>query len=160
MFKTVKLKSLLLFVTILGSMSVFSQGQDSVLSKQTETVSDVELGKFADVYVTLQIQNQEAQQEMLLVVENVGLPRDRFNAIQKSSMENEEVEATDEEIKMHASATAKIEELQPKFKEKATQGIESSGLTVERFEKLVSEIEKDKALQQRLRILVMEKQEN
>ena len=159
MFKTAKLKSLLLTIAILGSFSVFSQEQDSVLSKDyKEEVSDTELGKFADAYLNLQLENQEAQQELMALIEEEGLPIDRFNAIQKSNMEKTEVEATEAEIQMHASVTAKIKELQPKFEAQAMQSIEASGLSVQEFEKLVALIQQDPALQQRLQTMVMEKQ--
>ncbi|MGB3344150.1 MAG: DUF4168 domain-containing protein [Aequorivita sp.] len=150
MSKTVKLKTLLLFVTILGSLSVFSQ--------EEEKVSDDELSKFADAYINLQIQNQEAQEEMMAIIEKEGLALDRFNAIQKSSIENTEVEASDSEIKMHANITAKIKELQPGLVAKAKEGIESFGLTVEEFEKMVAAIQEDRALQQRLQTMVLQKQ--
>lgn len=159
MFKTAKLKSLLLTIAILGSFSVFSQEQDSVLSKQyKEEVSDTELSKFADSYVNLQLVNQEAQEELMALIEDEGLPIDRFNAIQKSNMEKTEVDATQAEIEMHASVTAKIKELQPKFEAKAMQSIEASGLSVEEFEKLVAVIQQDTALQKRLQTMVMQKQ--
>ncbi|HLW33040.1 MAG TPA: DUF4168 domain-containing protein [Aequorivita sp.] len=150
MFKNVKLKTLLLFVAILGSLSVFSQ--------EEEKVSDVELDKFAVAYINLQAQNQEAQEELMAIIEKEGLPLDRFNAIQKSNMENTKVEASDSEIKMHANITAKIKELQPTLEAKAMEGIKSSGLTVEQFEEMVAVIQQDQALQQRLQTMVLQKQ--
>src|SRR5690554_6408702 len=150
MFKNVKLKTLLLFVAILGSLSVFSQ--------EEEKVSDVELDKFAVAYINLQAQNQEAQEELMAIIEKEGLPLDRFNAIQKSNMENTKVEASDSEIKMHAKITVKIQELQPTLEAKAMEGIKSSGLTVEQFEEMVAVIQQDQALQQRLQTMVLQKQ--
>jgi|26BtaG_2_1085354.scaffolds.fasta_scaffold00015_81 hypothetical protein len=152
MFKSVRIKSLFLFVGILGSLTLSAQSQD---------VSDTELAQFADAYIKVQMQNQEAQKEMMTIIEGEGLEVERFSEIQQSSMDpNQKSDATAEEMKKHGSAIAKIEQLQPELEKKAVKEIESSGITIERFESLASVIQQDQGLQQRLQTILMERQQN
>ena len=150
MFKSLKLKSLFLFVTILGSASSFAQENE---------VSDAELSKFADAYINIQMQNQEAQQEMMTIIQDEGLKVERFSEIEEAAMDpNKTSDATDAEIKMHANATAKMEKMQPMLEQRAVEGIESKGLTFERFQELAAVIQQDQGLQQRLQGILMKNQ--
>lgn len=150
MFKSVKLKSVFLFVAMMGTFGLFAQENE---------VSDVELTKFANAYQEMQVQNQEAQQEMVKIIEAEGMDVQRFSTIQQASMDpNQEVEATAEEMKMHDKAIAKMQEMQPELEKKATEKIVATGLTMERFEALAAVIQKDQALQQRLQTILMKNQ--
>ncbi|QAA81476.1 DUF4168 domain-containing protein [Aequorivita sp. H23M31] len=150
MFKSLKIKSLFLFVAVLGSAGVFAQDKD---------ISDSELNKFADAYINVQMQNQEAQQEMISIIEGEGLKIERFGEIQQASMDpNQTNDATPEEMKMHDAAVAKMEKLQPQLEQKAKAGIESKGMTFERFQELATVIQQDQALQQRLQAILMKHQ--
>lgn len=151
MFRSLKIKSLFLFMTILGTATVSAQ----------EDVSDKELGQFADAYVKVQMQNQEAQQQMMTVIEEEGLKVERFSEIQEAEMDpNKTSDASAEEKKMHASAMAKIEEMQPALEKKAVEGIESTGITIERYQSLAAVIQNEKSLQQRLQTIMVERQGN
>lgn len=151
MFRSLKIKSLFLFMTILGTATVSAQ----------EDVSDKELGQFADAYVKVQMQNQEAQQQMMTVIEEEGLKVERFSEIQEAEMDpNKTSDASAEEKKMHASAMAKIEEMQPELEKKAVEGIESTGITIERYQSLAAVIQNEKSLQQRLQTIMVERQGN
>lgn|SRR5690554_887629 len=151
MLKSVKLKSVFLFVTMLGTFGLFAQDNQ---------VSEAELTKFANAYIELQVQNQTAQQKMVQIIEAEGIEVQRFSAIQQASMNPElKVEATDEEIKMHQSAIEKIQKLQPELEKEASQRIIATGLTMERFEALAGLIQNDKSLQQRVEAILMKSQE-
>lgn len=150
MFKSVKLRSVFLFVAIMGTFGLFAQENE---------ISDVELTQFADAYQEMQIQNQEAQQEMVKIIEDEGMDVQRFSTIQQASMDpNQEVEATDAEMKMHDNAIAKMQKMQPEMEKKASEKIVTTGLTMERFEALAAVIQKDQALQQRLQTILMKNQ--
>lgn len=152
MFRSAEIKSLFLFVSILGAFAV---------SAQEKEVSDVELAQFADAYVKIQVQNQEAQQEMMAIVVDEGLELERFGAIQEASMTpGQTTDATKDEMKKHASAMAKIEKLQPELEKKAIEEVESTGISLERFEALAAVIQQDQGLQQRLQNILMERQQN
>ncbi len=107
------------------------------------------------------MQNQEAQMEMMTIIEAEGLEVQRFSEIQETSMDpSQKSDATAEEMKKHGSAIAKIEQLQPELERKAVAQIESSGISIERFESLASVIQQDQGLQQRLQTILMERQQN
>ncbi len=147
MFKSVKLRSVFLFVALMGTFGLFAQDNE---------VSDVELTQFANAYQEMQIQNQEAQQVMVKIIEDEGMDVQRFSTIQQASMApNQEIEATDAEMKMHDSAIAKMQKLQPEIEKKVSEKIIATGLTMERFEALAAVIQKDQALQQRLQTILM-----
>lgn len=152
MFKSVKIKSLFLFVAILGSFS---------LSAQESDVSDTELSQFADAYVKVQMQNQVAQQEMMAIIEDKGLEVERFGAIQEAAMDPEKKsDATADEMKKHASAISKMEKLQPELEKKAINEIESTGISIDRYKTLASAIQKERSLQERLQAILVKRQGN
>ena len=131
------------------------------VSAQTQEVSDAELGQFADAYVKVQMQNQMAQQQMITVIEDEGLKVERFSEIQEAEMDpNKTADASEDELKKHASAMAKIEEMQPAMEKKAMADIESAGISLERYQSLAAEIQNEKSLQQRLQTILMERQGN
>lgn len=150
MLKSVKLRSVFLFVAMMGTFGIYAQEQE---------VSDTELTQFANAYQEMQVQNQEAQQEMVKIIEAEGMDVQRFSAIQQASMDpNQDIEVTDSEKKMHENAISKMKEMQPEIEKKATEKIIATGLTMERFEAIAAVIQKDQGLQQRLQSILMKTQ--
>lgn len=147
MLKSVKIKSLFLFIALMGTIA---------LSAQQKNVTDAELTTFAKAYQDLQVQNQKAQEEMVKIVQAEGMDVERFSAIQKASMDpNVKADATDAEMKMHDNAMAKIKKIQPELEKEATEKITAAGMTMESFEALAAVIQKDQSLQQRLQTILM-----
>lgn len=152
MIKTLKLKSVLVLFALIGSATMFAQEQE---------VTDTELTQFANAYVKMQMQNQEAQQKVMKLIQDKGLALERFNEIQQASMDpNTTVDATAEEMKQHAEITAEIEKMQPKMEEQAIKGIESTGISLDQYQALGAAIQKDEALQKRLQDILMKAQGN
>lgn len=152
MFKSMKIKSILAVITIFGSLSLSAQGQN---------ISDTELGQFADAYIKVQIQNQVAQQEMMTIIEDEGLKVERFSEIQQAKMDpNKKVDATADEIKKHANAITKMEEIQPALEKKAVGEIESTGISIDRYKSLATAIQGERGLQERLQTILVERQED
>lgn len=150
MFKSIKIKALFMFVAVFGAAGAYAQ---------TNEVSDSELNKFADAYINIQMQNQEAQQEMMTVIQQEGLEVERFNEIQQAVMDpNAKNDATEDEMKKHAKVTAKFEQMQPELERRAKEGIESKGLTFERFQQLATVIQNDVNLQQKLQGILLKHQ--
>lgn len=147
MFKSVKIKSVFLFVAMMGTFSLFAQ---------ENKISDAELTQFANAYQEMQVQNQEAQNEMVKIIEAEGMDVQRFSAIQQASMDsNQDVDVSEAEIKMHENAIAKMQKMQPELEKQAMEKIVATGLTMERFEALAAVIQKDQGLQQRLQTILM-----
>lgn len=150
MFTSKKLRNLFLGIGLLAGVGLFAQNQE---------VSDTELTQFADAYVQVQQQNQEAQMAMVKLIENEGLEVERFSMIQQASMDpSQPVDATEEEIQKHDAVIEKIEELQPDFEKRAIESIESTGISFERFQTLAAAIQQDQSLQERLQNILMESQ--
>lgn len=150
MFKSVRLKSLFFFVAIASSLG---------LNAQESKVTDAELTKFANAYQKVQMQNQEAQKEMMAAIQDEGLELKRFNEIQQASMDpKQKSDATDAEIKKHKNATDKIEKMRPALEKKATDAIKSTGMTLEKYQEIASAIQQDQSLQQRLQKIMMQNQ--
>ena len=152
MFKSTRIKSLLFFVTILGSLSISAQEQE---------ISDNDLGQFADAYIKVQMQNQVAQQEMMTIIEDEGLKVERFSEIQEAAIDpSKDVDATSDEMKKHSNAIAKMEKMQPTLEKKAVDVIESSGITLDRYKSLATAIQGEKELQERLQTILVERQKD
>lgn len=150
MFKSVRVKSVFLFVALLGTIGLSAQGT---------SVSDAELTKFATAYQKLQIQQQVTQQTMMKAIEEEGIEVKRFSEIQQASMDpNKEVEATKEEMELHKKALSKIEKMQPELEKKINEEITSTGMTMEQFEALAKEIQQDRSLQERLQAIMVKSQ--
>ncbi len=149
MFKSKKIANFLFFFTVLGSTAVFAQ----TLPQQQEQieVSDTELDKFATAYQGIQVVNQEAQQKMIKTVEDEGFNVQRFNEIHQASITpDQEVDASNEELKKHKKVIGKIEGMQESFQKDMEEVIENEGLTIERYEQVAIALQTDKELQQRL----------
>jgi|SRR5699024_2581993 len=148
MFKSVKLRTLFFsFMLLSGSATLFAQD-----------ISDTQLAQFADAYINVQMQNQEAQQEMIAIIEKEGLEVERFSQIQEASMNpNQQSDATPDEMKKHASAMAKLDEMQPKLEKKAIEGIEATGISLEQYQSIASAVQQDQELQQKLQTILMER---
>ena len=83
---------------------------------------------------------------------------DRFGEIEKAAAGNQKSDATEAEMKIHDSAIAKIELMQPELERKAKEGIESKGLTLDRFQELAAVIQQDQGLQERLQNIFIKNQ--
>ncbi|OEI81090.1 hypothetical protein AST99_05360 [Formosa algae] len=148
MIKSLKTSVLLLFICV-----------STTLMAQEQSVSDEQLGQFADAYAVVQMQNQKSQQEMIAVVEEEGLDIARFNEIQKAMMDpNQESDATAAELEKHGKVTSKFEQMQPEMEKNTIASIESAGISLEDFESLAAKIQQDESLQQRLQAIFVKRQ--
>lgn len=151
MFKTSKIRTLFLsFTFFIGSIGLFAQVQ--------QDISDVQLAQFADAYINMQKENQEAQSQIMTMIEAEGLEVDRFSQIQQAANDPSlESDATPEEVKKHASIMAKIEGMQDHFEQRAIAGIEASGITMEEYQEIASALQQDQTLVTKLQAILMEK---
>ncbi|MEH6682592.1 MAG: DUF4168 domain-containing protein [Sediminicola sp.] len=114
-------------------------------------VNDDELAKFAKAYQGIQMVNQEAQKEMIQVVEDKQFEIQRFNEIHQATLDpTKKVEGvTSEEKENYTKVVKEIEGLQPQFQKKMEEAITAQDLTVERYEKLAMALQSDVTLQTR-----------
>lgn len=124
-----------------------------------DNISDEELDKFADAVMAVQINNQQAQQEMIAIIQDEGLEIDRFVELQEAA-ENPEIDskATEKEIEQFNTSIEKIDKIQPELEKRAEEGIKTAGLSTDRFQELAAMVQQDETLQQRFQTLIMKKQ--
>ena len=153
---------LVLAGALIGGMGLTVQAQETTAPATTTAATDVstaELNKFADAFKEVQVENQTAQQEMMGIIKDKGLDVQRFNEIQKSTMDpNSKIEVTDEELKMHAAIVGELEKMQPELETKMEAIIEDSGLTLDRYKAVAMALQNDKSLQQKFQSILMKKQ--
>lgn len=159
MFKSKKIASLFLFGALLGGTALSAQTMPAPQQQQqTVEVNDEQLSKFADAFMSLQVINQEAQQKMAQVVQDGGLEIERFNQIYQSSMDPQAagVEATAEEQAQYAEIVSGIEKLQISVQADMEKAIASNGISTEEYERILTGLQSDTELQERLRAHLQE----
>ncbi len=153
MLKMKKFASFLLFFTILGTVAASAQiSQPQPQQQQKVEVSDGELEKFANAFQGIRMITQQAQQEMMTVVQQSGMNVEKFNKIQQASMNPETtVEATAEEKAKHKEIAAELEDMQMGYQEQMQEVIEEQDLTLQRYEQIAMGLQNDPELQERLK---------
>lgn len=149
-----RIKSLLIMFVMMGSVVSFAQ-----TTKAADDVSDQELNQFVQSYKDVQAANNEAQQDMMKMIEDEGLDVQRFQTIQQASTDPaKEVDATKKEMAAHKKITNKIQAMQPELEKKMQGIIEDDGLTMDRYQAIAMAIQKDQTLQQKVQSKMMAQQ--
>lgn len=124
-----------------------------------QEVSPEELNKFADSFQQMQVEGQQAEQQILVVIQETGLTPERFQEIQEAAMDPEkEVEASEDELKKHELVMVEIRKMQPMLESKMKTIIADNGLTIERYQEIGQALQNSPELQQRFQELMMKKQ--
>lgn len=153
MIKLNRVAGLVMAFMMLGSTAVFAQQLPPQQQQQQQTVevSDAELEKFVAALQQIQVVSQQAQQEMMQVVENEGMEIQRFNEIHQAAMNPEvEVETTTEEEAKHKKIVGELESMQAGIQQRMEKLITDQGFTLERYEQIAMSLQSDPALQQRI----------
>lgn len=148
-----KVQALLICAGLLMAPVIYAQNTQATPQQQENQqieVSDAELEKFAQAYQGIQVANQEAQREMISVVEDHDLDVKTFNEIHQAKMENRNVTASEEDQEKHREAVTEIEAMQPEIQSNMEEIITNQGLTVERYQEIAIAMQDDPQLQQRL----------
>lgn len=149
-----KFFSSILFVFAIGTASVMAQNPTMPQQEKIE-VSDAELNQFAEVFQKMRMMNQEAQRDMMAVVQEEEFELKRFNEIHMAKMDPEkEVEITAEEEKKYKAVVAELEVMQPEIQKRMQEVISESDLDMERYQQLAMALRSDTELQQRLQDLM------
>lgn len=154
MIRLNKLAGMLMVFMMLGSTAVFAQQLPQQQQQQTE-VSDADLKKFVAAVQQIQMISQQAQQEMMQVVEKGGMEVPRFNEIHEATMNPEvEVEATTEEKATHKKIIGELETMQAGVQEQMEKLIKEQGLSLEKYEQIAMQLQSNTALQQRIQQMI------
>ena len=144
---------------VISTIGIFLFTAFAVTAQTEEKVTDAQLKKFADAYMSVQKSNQAIQQEMVSAIENEGLSPERFNEIYEANMDPEkDAKATDEEMEQQKAAMTKIQEIQQSSQEKMENKLKEKGLTLKQFQDIGAQIQKNPELQQKLQAMMMQQQ--
>jgi len=146
-----------LMLGMLGTITVAAQTPQMMPQQQSGSleVSDEELKAFIDVVNTVQKINQESQTEMMAVVEDNGMTVQRFSQIAQSQQNPEAtLEVGPEEMKLYEKTLAAVEKIQLASRTEMEAAIESSPLTMERYQEIAMAAQSDMELQKRLQALM------
>lgn len=140
----------LLFIVAVGTSSLFANVNNTIATQPE--VTDAELEQFAVAFQGLRVINQKAQQEMIGIVQKEGMELKRFNEIQQATMNPEaEVKATQAEKKKHKEISVKLKKVQLDFQGQMEKTITNTGLSMQRYQEIATQLQKDPKLQERLK---------
>jgi hypothetical protein len=122
---------------------------------QRQKYNDEELKKFAKVLVDVITIQQQSQMQMIAVIEENEMSIQRFNQMMMESQEKpiEQVEGTQEEKEAFANISVEIMGIQEQMEDQLIKSIEDEGLSIERYEEILTDYQADPELQQRIRQL-------
>lgn len=118
-----------------------------------DKVSETELTNFANAYTEIQMVNEKAQTEMVKVIEDSGMEIETFNVMYQASQNPNApmpAEVSEADNKKYDAIVVKIEKLQPVFQKEMETAIADNNLTVERYQQVVTLLQTDPELQQKL----------
>ncbi|OKL40685.1 DUF4168 domain-containing protein [Pontibacter flavimaris] len=127
---------------------------------QPQNFSDADLQQFADASARLITIQQEGEKAMMGILEEEKLSVDKFNQMAQAHQQQKlsEVEATPEEMAAFNNAAQRLMEMQPTLQKDLETAIQQDGMTLEKFEQIMLAYRQDQAVQQRIDLLMQEKQ--
>lgn len=124
----------------------------STSSLMAQEITDAQFEKFVTAFQSVQQESNNAQAEMVTLIEQEGLTTQRFNEIHQASLNSDkESNATDKEKKQHQAALVKLEEMNKGLQAQMEEKIKAAGLTVEVYQKISEQIKTNPEMQEKLR---------
>jgi hypothetical protein len=140
------IKNTLLF----AFMALFGLSNGLLAQDESKNVSDEDLETFVVIYKEVQTENQKIQQKLVGTIQEEGLEINRFNEInQANANPNKEVDATDEEMAAYKKISKKVEKIQTEFQTKVKSMIEEADMTLEKYQDIYAELQKDQELKEK-----------
>ncbi|MCA1746251.1 MAG: DUF4168 domain-containing protein, partial [Bacteroidales bacterium] len=116
--------------------------------QQTSEVSNEEVKQFASSLQKAQQVNQESQQKMVGAIENEGLDVQRFNEIQQAQQDpNQDAGVSEKEMATYEAAMRQLQVIQNEAQQEMQEKIIEEGLTIERYQEIMSMVQSDVNLQ-------------
>jgi len=124
--------------------------QKKMQNQEKQQISDSTLQQFAGALKVVQAMNKDVQKEMGETVTEAGMEVERYQEIALASQNPDaEVDMTAEEQQKVKQINQDLQQLQMKVQTEMQSEITKQGLTVERYQELVTIIQSDPALMQR-----------
>lgn len=118
-----------------------------------EKISDSELTNFANAFIGIQQVNQDSQSKMVVVIEGSGMDIATFNSLYQA-LQNPNAPApegiTEEDKEKFQEVTTELKKMQPAFQKEMENIIAENNLTVDRYQQMITLVQADTELQQRL----------
>lgn len=153
---TKRLFTLLLFLAM-GTTFLKAQVQMQPQQQQKIDVSDDELKSFTVALVDVQTINQEMQPKLITIVEDEGFEIQRFAQIQQAQQNPQtKVEVSEEEIEKFNKIAPELQKIQQEAQQEMILKITESGLTIERYQLIISAVQTDMEMQQKVEKLLEE----
>jgi len=144
-FKT-KLTGIIL--TILMGTSIANLSSQET---QSSEISDAELKQFAEAYKKTQEVNQDAQEQMMKVLEAEDMSVEKYTEINNAINNPEtQTEVSDEDMAKFKKIVSKFEAIQKQSQEKMQKAIVKTGMSLERYQQIFNLVQTDPELQKRL----------
>src|SRR6056297_9091 len=159
--------SIALIAILFGAGSLFGQVQQQQQQQMPDLpassdVSDEEIEMVASAINELGPIQVEAQEKMQEAVEGEDITFERFQQMMMA-MQNpqsaDQVNITDEEMATLQTLQPTLMEIQSEADKKMVEKIESSGLTVERYQNIVMAAQQDEELRARVEALLEDEEE-
>ncbi|MCC9134835.1 DUF4168 domain-containing protein [Pontibacter silvestris] len=163
---TKKVKGIFTSTLVIAAMcfghTAFSQEtatpqQDETQQQQgDQKFTDTELEQFIEANKKATTIQKENQQEMISAIEGENLTVDRFNEIAKAHQQQktDELGATPEEMASFNKAAQQVVEMQPAAKEEVEQAVQEEGLTMEKYEEILTAFNQDPEVKTRVQQLL------
>ncbi|HLR77239.1 MAG TPA: DUF4168 domain-containing protein [Balneolaceae bacterium] len=153
-----KLKSVVLFVALMGGVSAFAQVPQQQQQDDSKTeVKDSELEQFASIYQEVMAKNQEVNQEVAKKIEDEGLTVERYQEMRKAEMDpsSDAADATADEKEKKKNIDDMVQKAQKELQEAQVDIIKKSDVSLERYQQIAMALNSDSELQQRFQKLLM-----
>ncbi len=118
--------------------------------------TDDELKSFANAVVQVISIQQQGQAQMIEKIEEEDMTVQRFNEInmQAQEMPIEQVDMTEKEAESYIVLLEEIEQIQIGLEDVLIGTIEDAGITIEKYEEIMTEYQQNPELQQRVQELM------
>ncbi|MGJ3253909.1 MAG: DUF4168 domain-containing protein [Elainellaceae cyanobacterium] len=124
---------------------------------EADPISSEEIQQFANVVPDLQAIQQTAEEQVVAVIEESGLSRERFSEIfqaQESPEMAPEADVSPEEAQSFNDAYAQIQSIETEITAQREQVLETAGLDPERFNEILVAVQQDPSLRQQVQELL------
>jgi hypothetical protein len=122
-------------------------------------VSDEELEAFVEVNMSLQETQMEAQEEMIVILEDEGISIENYNQIAQglqAGQSEEDLAVDAAEFEKFESASQRIEEIEQRLDDDFENAVAESGMDSGRFMEINMLIQQNPELMQRVQQLIQE----
>ncbi len=149
----------MLVSVFLFSAQVYGQQMPMQQAPQSAEYSDSELIAFLGAAQKVMPLQQESQMKMIEEVEDNELTVEEFNEILEAQSTGGQINASENKLQAFSNAIEGIEEIQMEYQVIIAETIEEEGLSLQKYEQIITSYQTDPELQVRINELMEEHQD-